>query len=106
MVHVNLLRSVYVLTHQSKVVEVALRDTTDVDGCYFLEPSSLDSGLRVDPSLLQVVLDEPVLPVVSNPLEVSATLEAGDLLGMATLVDIVSPAQGADELEAKGDHRQ
>ena len=95
MVRVNLLQSVYVLPHQSKVVEVTLCDTTDADGSYFLEPFSLDSGLQVAPSLLQVVPDKPVLAVVSNPSGISTMLEARDLLGMATPVDVVKPAQGA-----------
>ena len=91
MVSVRLLQSTSVLPHQSKVVEVALPNPSNSAGCYFLEPSSSDSGLRVDPSLIRVVPDEPVLAVISNPSGVHLALEEGDLLGEATPVDVVLP---------------
>ena len=93
MVSVRLLQSTHVLPHQSKVVEVSLSDTEDPSGCYFLEPSSKHSVLRVDPSLIQVTPGEPVLAVISNPSGVSMALEEGDQLSEATPVDIVSPAE-------------
>ena len=96
-VRVDLLQSTYVLPHQSRVVEVVLQDVSDQRGCYLLEPSSSDSGLRIDPSLLQVEPDEPVLAVLSNPTGVSMALEEGNLLGEATQVDVVHPAQKADQ---------
>ena len=53
-VRINLLQSTHILPHQSKVVEVALCDGHDASGSFFLESSTRDSGLQVDPSLLQV----------------------------------------------------
>ena len=97
MVRVQLLQSTYVLPHQSKVVEVALHDIGDPSGCYLLQPSSLDSGLRVDPSLIQVTPTEPVLAVVSNTSGVSMALEEGDQLGDATPVDVVTPPEGVNQ---------
>lgn len=62
-----------------------------------MEPSSLDSGLRLDLSLVQVSPDEPVFAVTSNPSRVSVTIEEGDQLREATPVDVVESPERADE---------
>ena len=98
-VRVNLLQSTQILPHQSKVVEVALADNGEADGSYFLQPALLDSGLQVDPSLLQIIPDQVVRAVVSNPTGLSMSLEEGDTLGEATLVDVVSPPQQESRTE-------
>ena len=61
MVRVKLLQSTHVLPHQSRVIKIDLPETSHQSGCYLLEPSSTDPGLRMDPSLIQVLPDEPAL---------------------------------------------
>ena len=99
-IRINLLQSTHILAHQSKVVEVALCDGHNASGSFFLESSTRDSGLQVDPSLLQVEQDKPVLAVISNPTGLSVTMEEGDLLGEATQVEVVTPPQAESDPRA------
>ena len=73
-IRVNLLQSTHVLPHLSKVVEVAVISKDHTDGPYLLDPTPLDCGLYVDPSLLQVEPDHIAVMVLSNPTGCSMSL--------------------------------
>ena len=93
-IRVDLIRSIQLLPHQSKIVEVTF--TGDEDGSredtYLLEPADLGCGLRVDPSLLSLPANDDALAVITNPTGCSMVLEEGSALGDAMPATVVASA--------------
>ena len=81
------------------MVELTLTGANRVEVSHLLESVSLDSGLQIDPSLLQVSSNQVVRAVVSNPTGLSMSLWEGHPLGEASAVDLVVPDEAGSGCE-------
>ena len=95
LIRVNLVQTVHLLPHQSKVVEVRI----DADGRnvpLLLESARLDCGADLETALIQPTTDGVAYTVVSNWTGMSLSVEEDSNLGEAstvTVVDIPEPAR-------------
>ena len=80
-VHVSLVQSIQLLPHQSQAVEVALTGTLDKNDSttYLLEPTDLQCGLEVEPSLITVSADgDAVVAIIANQNAAEVDADVGD----------------------------
>ena len=90
-VRVSLVQSVYLLPHQSQVVEVSLDGLGDLKQPLLLSGSQLSCGVDVDTSLLDTTEDRVAYAVLSNLTGCSMAVDKGSSLGDALPVDVVQP---------------
>ena len=90
MVRVNLVQSVHLLPHQSKIVDVQM-ETKEASGPLLFEPGELTSGVYVDPAVIEVPKGGCSRLIVSNPTGMSCSLEEGCELGGVNAISIIQP---------------
>ena len=90
-VRVSLVQSVYLLPHQSQVVEVSLDGQGDIKQPLLLSGSQLSCGVDVDTSLLDTTEDRVAYAVLSNTTGCSMAVDKGSCLRDALPVDVVQP---------------
>ena len=92
-VRVNLVQSVRLLPHQSKVVEVRMTPATNLDQPLLLEPLPApfrnDVSLDTDTALLRTTAEGTTKIVVSNPTGQACRMEGGSLIGNASIVHVI-----------------
>ena len=89
MVRVQLVHSVNLLPHQSRMVEVQTDMRVPKDMLFMLEPSAQESGAQADASLLKLSPAGKAHVMVNNPGGCSCQLEEGSVLGEATTATLV-----------------
>ena len=92
-VRVNLVQSVRLLPHQSKVVEVQMTPATNLDQPLLLEPLPIplrnEVSLDVDMALLRTTAEGTAQIVVSNYTGQVCCMGGGSLIGNASVVNII-----------------
>ena len=92
-VRVNLVQSVRLLPHQSKVVEVQMTPATNLDQPLLLEPLPVplrnEVSLDVDMALLRTTAEGTAQIVVSNYTGQVCCMGGGSLIGNASVVNII-----------------
>ena len=91
-VRVNLVQSVRLLPHQSKMVEVQLTPATSLNQPLLVEPLPAplrcDVPLEVDPVLLKTTAEGMTTVVVSNSSGQACCMGRGSLIGNASIVNV------------------
>ena len=92
-VQVNLVQSVRLLPHQSKVVEIQMTPATNLDQPLLLEPLPIplrnEVSLDVDTALLRTTAEGTAQIVVSNFTGQVCSMGGGSLIGNASVVSII-----------------
>ena len=96
-VRVNLVQSVRLLPHQSKVVEVRLTPATSLNQPLLVEPLPIPSchevPLEIDTALLRTTAEGIAKVIVSNSTGQACGMEGGSLIGNASIVHTVDAGE-------------